>query len=414
MAGSAERNVGKILIRRMAELIAPPELVDVQIVCIATVPFFMATQLGTQIAALLQAGMRVTVVTSPGPELDRLPIHPNLHIHTLLIPRNVSPRADILAILNLFRLFKQLSPQIVHSTTPKAGLIAAIAGFLARTPIRLHTFTGQPWLNLQGAMRVAARQSDRLIGWLNTRCYADSRSQSQFLIEEGLLRANKISVVGEGSLSGVDIDRFDRERIGLQVRERVRKGLGISSDTPVLLFIGRIARDKGIRELLTAAEQLHSQGVDFSLLLLGPMDDEAGGHSSISRSELEGLSYLHYLGYSAVPEDFIVAADVLCLPSYREGFGTVVIEAAAMGVPTVGTLITGLTDAIVDGETGILVEVHDSIALANALRTLIENPGLRTHLGEQARARAREHFSSSRINAALLVEYGRLLDISHK
>lgn len=268
-------------------------------------------------------------------------------------------------------------------------------------------------MSLRGAMRMAARQSDRLIGMLNTKCYADSPSQSQFLVKEGLLPANRISVIGEGSLSGVDIERFDRERIGILVRDRVRRQLGISSDIPVLLFIGRIARDKGIRELLTAAEQLNSAGVAFSLLLLGPMDDEAGGHSSISRTELEGRDYLHYLGYSAVPEDFIVAADVLCLPSYREGFGTVVIEAAAMGVPTVGTRITGLTDAIVDGETGILVEVHDSIALANALRTLIENPGLRAHLGEQARARAREHFSSSRVNAALLVEYGRLLDISH-
>lgn len=398
----------------MAELIAHPELVDIQIVCIATVSFFMATQLGTQIAALLQAGMRVTVVTSPGPELDRLPIHPNLHIHTLLIPRNVSPKADFLAVLNLFRLIKQLSPQIVHSTTPKAGLITAIASFLARTPIRLHTFTGQPWLNLRGAMRMAARHSDWLIGWLNTKCYADSLSQSQFLIKEGLLQANKISVVGEGSLSGVDVDRFDRERIGLQIRERVRKELGISLDTPVLLFIGRIARDKGIRELLTAAEQLHFQGVNFSLLLLGPMDDEAGGHSSISRSELEGPIYLHYLGYSAVPEEFIAAADVLCLPSYREGFGTVVIEAAAMGVPAVGTRITGLMDAIVDGETGILVAVRDSLALANALRTLIEKPDLRIRLGEQARSRARKCFSSDQVNAALLAEYGRLLDMRNK
>lgn len=386
-------------------------LADMRIVCIATVPFFMATQLGTRIAALLQAGMQVTVVTSPGPELDRLPKHPNLHIHTLLIPRNVSPRADFLAVLHLFRLFRQLSPQIVHSTTPKAGLIAAIAAFLARVPIRLHTFTGQPWLGLQGAIRIAARQSDRLIGWLNTRCYADSLSQTQFLVKEGLLSACKISVIGEGSLSGVDFDRFDRGRLGPQVRERVRKELGISLNTPVLLFIGRITRDKGIRELLTAAKHLHSNGVNFSLLLLGPMDDETGGHGSLSRAELEGPSYLHYLGYSAVPEEFILAADVLCLPSYREGFGTVVIEAAAMGLPTVGTRITGLIDAIVDGETGILVEARDPIALADALRALIEKPDLCKRLGEQARLRAHEYFSSGQINAALLAEYRDLLHI---
>jgi glycosyltransferase involved in cell wall biosynthesis len=384
--------------------------VDIRIAYIATVPFFMATQLGSQIAAMLEAGMHVTVITSPGPELDRLPKHPDLHVHTLHIPRNISPKADFLATLHLFRLLRRLSPEIVHSTTPKAGLLSAIAGFLAHVPVRLHTFTGQPWLDLRGAMRIAARQSDRLIGWLNTHCYADSPSQARFLVKQGLLKASRISVIGEGSLAGVDLSRFNRERLGSQTREKVRKELGISSGTTLFIFIGRITRDKGIGELLTAAEQLSSARWDFSLLLLGPMDDETGGSASISRAELEGRGYLHYLGYSAVPENYLAAADVLCLPSYREGFGTVVIEAAAMGLPTIGTRINGLIDAVVDGETGLLVDARDATALAKAMRMLIEKPELRKRLGEQAHTRAQTCFSSGRINAALLAEYQRLLE----
>jgi glycosyltransferase involved in cell wall biosynthesis len=225
-----------------------------------------------------------------------------------------------------------------------------------------------------------------------------------------LLQPGKISVLGDGSLAGVDILRFDRGRFDQITRFHLREKLGISPHTAILIFIGRITRDKGIRELLSAARKLHSQSVNFKLLLLGPMDDEAGGMGSISRSEFEKLSFVRYLGYSTVPEEYMAIADVLCLPSYREGFGTVVIEAAAMGIPTVGTRITGLVDAVEDGVTGVLVPVRDAGALADALQRLIADPGFRMQLGNQARLRARSYFSSERVNASLLSEYGKLLD----
>ena len=380
------------------------------IVFVAHVPFFVATQLSTQIEALLDAGNRVTVITSPGPELDRLPQHPQFRTRTLLIPRKISPLADLRGVAELFRLLRELAPDILHSTTPKGGLLSSIAGFLARVPVRLHSFTGQPWLGLHGALRLIARQADWLIGRLSTHVYADSPSQAQFLVDEGLLHADKISVIGDGSLAGVDIERFDRSRIGTEPRERIRRELGIPAQTTVFLFIGRITREKGIHELLEASRQLHASDVEFSVLLLGPMDDERGGEASVSRSELTGLEYLHYLGYSAVPEDYLAAADVLCLPSYREGFGTVVIEAAAMSLPTIGTRINGLIDAVAEGETGLLVPVKNAFALADAMRILIEDPAQRERLGQQARERVEARFSSAKVSKALLAEYRYRLD----
>lgn len=389
------------------------DLRGVRIVCIATVPFFVITQLAGQIAALLAAGMRVTVVTSPGPELQQLPAHQNLVVHTLDIRRDISLLADWCALWGLIRLFRESHPDIVHSTTPKAGLLAAVAAWVARVPVRLHTFTGQPWLGLLGPKRWVARLADRVIGRLNTMCYTDSRSQRRFLIEEGLVSESRIATIGCGSLAGVDLERFSTDRLGSEIRVQIRAEMNIGSETPVLLFIGRMTIDKGLRELLAATQQLHSEGLEFYLLLVGPMDDEAGGKGTIKRAEFDGLKFVRYTGYTPVPEHYLRAADIFCLPSYREGFGTTVIEAAAMGLPTVGTRINGLIDAIVDNETGLLVEPRNAKALTIALRTILTTPEMHKRLGTQARERVIKWFAADQVNTALLGEYERLLSREH-
>lgn len=385
------------------------DLRNVRIVCVATVPFHVVTQRAGQIAALLAAGMRVTLVCSPGPELERLPAHPNLEIHTLMIRRDIAPVEDWHALMGLVRLFRQIRPLIVHSTMPKAGLLTAVAGFLARVPIRLHTFTGQPWLGLAGPKRWVARLADSLIGSLNTYCYADGPSQRRFLVEEGLIAEHRIATICDGSLAGVDLHRFNADRFGPAVRAQVRAELKIGPESLVVLFIGRMARDKGIRELLDATRQLHAEGLNFCLVLVGPMDDEAGGRSTFESSEFNGLPYLRYIGYTPNPERFLCAADVFSLPSYREGFSTAVLEAGAMGLPTVGTKIYGLIDPVEDNETGLLVEPRNAGALADALRTMLTIPGLRKRLGRQARLRVVKLFAADRVNSALLSEYYRLL-----
>lgn len=390
--------------------IAPVSGLDgVSIVCVATVPFFVVTQLGGQIRALLDAGMHVTVVTSPGEDLARLPVHKNLDIRTVTIRRDIAPAEDIAAVLALVRLFREVCPRIVHSTTPKAGLLAALAAKVAKVPVRLHTFTGQPWVGLRGVKRWAARTSDRVIGYLNTRCYADSPSQCEFLVEQRVLSRRCVSSLGAGSLAGVDLERFSTTRVGSGVREEIRRELQIAPDTLVFLFVGRLTRDKGIRELLAATRQLHSEGLDVCLVLVGPMDDEAGGRSTIRPAELQGAPYIRYRGYTDCPERYYRTADIFCLPSYREGFGTSVIEAAAMSLPTVGSRIVGLVDAVVDGETGLLVEPGSSGELAKALRRLSESPAFRKELGMRAKERVEKLFSAERVAFLLMEEYKRLL-----
>ncbi len=387
---------------------------EVRIACITSVPFFLVTQLKRQIEFLLGAGMQVTLISSSGPELAQIAPHPKLSHHMVAIARRLEPWRDLIALFQLIRLFRHDQFMIVHSTTPKAGLLTAIAAWLVRVPVRLHTFTGQPWVGMRGPLRRMARISDRIIGWLATRCYADSPSQRQFLISEGIISEQRIAVIGAGSLAGVDIGRFDRRRFGSDIRVQIRRELGLSEQTVVLVFVGRIARDKGIYELLEAVQGLRSSGYDLALLVIGPMDDERDGIGTVVRADLDGKVGVYYLGYCAEPEYYLAAADILCLPSYREGFGTVVIEAAALGLPAVGTRIAGLVDAVLDGETGILVEPHNAGVLAQGLRRLLDDPILRTQMGEAAYRRTCDLFSANVVNAALVREYERLLDQNHR
>ena len=376
----------------------------------ATVAYYMVSQLKRQVEHLRDSGMEVMLISSDGPELSELELGNGLE-HTIIeIPRSLAPWKDLKAFFKLLIFFLRHRFDIVHSTTPKAGLLTAVAALLAGIPVRLHTFTGQQWVTLSGAMRTLSRLADKLIGILNTRCYADSRSQADFLIDEGIISSHKIDVIGHGSLAGVDLKRFDTMHLSENEKNSLRLKLSLPIDAMVFVFIGRITRDKGVRELLSAFTGLNSQGYNADLLLIGPRDEECGGIGSISREEIEKCPRTHYTGYAKKPEQYLAISDIMCLPSYREGFGTVVIEAAAMGIPTIGTRINGLIDAIDDRESGLLVPPRDSEALQKAMKELLDNHDLFIRLQQSAKKRCRQLFDANSVNNMVYQEYIRLLE----
>jgi glycosyltransferase involved in cell wall biosynthesis len=354
-------------------------------------------------------GARVTVVASDEPEMALMEGMEGVCCVRMDIPRSIAPRRDLHALINLYRLFRRERIQIAHSTTPKAGLLTALAAFVARVPVRLHTFTGQPWVTMHGLKRWLARASDKLIGTLNTRCYTDSPSQREYLISQGIVKKSQLFVIGAGSLAGVNAQRFDRHRFGEVQCATLRKSLGISTEAPVLLFIGRITVDKGVRELMQAFLEIKAIGSTAHLVFVGRFDAESGVSGEISPIELKRLPDTHIVGYTECPEEYLAIADILCLPSYREGFGTVVIEAAAMGVPTVGTKIYGLVDAIDDGKTGLLVSPKSVSELVKSFTTLLNDMQLREEMGTAARQRALSQFDSKMINSLVVDEYLVLL-----
>jgi glycosyltransferase involved in cell wall biosynthesis len=390
------------------------QLKGLKICRISTVPFFMVSQLKSQVEYLKDIGMQVVLISSEGPEWSMINTGQGLRVKIVNIPRTLKPWHDFSALIRLIQLFMIHRFDIVHSTTPKAGLLTAIAAFISGIPIRLHTFTGQPWVTLKGIMRWSSRSADKLIGVLNTKCYADSSGQAQFLVREGILSSRKIAVIGQGSLAGVDMARFNPDNWSFSMMQKLREGLSIKASSIILIFVGRISPDKGIGELVTAFHELIRMNYDVDLLLVGPHDQDCGGKSSLDLDSAMQCSNIHYIGYTECPERYLAISDIFCLPSYREGFGTAVIEAAAMGLPTVGTSIYGLIDAVVDGETGILVPPRDDRALLAALKHLLDNPDESTRMGKAARQRCFQHFDANQINKKVAEEYLNVLKLKKR
>ena len=387
------------------------DLNGLRICRIATVPYFMVSQLKSQAEYFRDLGMQVVLVSSEGSEWSKIIVGKGLSVKIINIPRSLAPWQDFIALFRLILFFSRKRFDIVHSTTPKAGLLAAIAGFITGIPIRLHTFTGQPWVMLAGVMRGISRASDKLIGVLNTKCYADSPSQAQFLVTEGVISSRKIAVIGQGSLAGVDMGRFNPDQWSLSTKHEIRKVLGIAVSSKVIIYVGRISPDKGIAELIAAFYELLKMNYDINLILVGPQDEDCGGIGSLDLNEAVRCLRIHYIGYTGCPEKHLAISDIFCLPSYREGFGTVVIEAAAMGLPTVGTSIYGLIDAVVDGETGILVPPRNDHALLEALKRLLDHPDELKKMGKAARERCFKLFDSNKFNEKVAEEYHNILKI---
>lgn len=306
------------------------------------------------------------------------------------IERKISPWRDLQALVRLFGLFRRNQYRLVHSATPKAGLLAMSAAFLAGVGIRIHTFTGQVWVTRSGMTRWLLRSIDRLIASLTTYTLVDSASQRQFLLDEGVLTEARSGVLAQGSISGVDVVRFRPDEA---VRIRLRGELGIPQDEVIFLFLGRINRDKGVLDLAAAFAGMAD--ARSHLLVVGP--DEEQVRPQIRELTKACAERVHFVDFTRRPEDYMAAADVLCLPSYREGFGSVVIEAAAAGIPAIGSRIYGVEDSIADGVSGLLFEARDVAALQKCLTTLASDEQQRLKLGRQARERALSEFSSEHL-----------------
>jgi len=322
----------------------------------------------------------------------------------LAIERKASPWRDLLAFIQLVILFRRERFDLVHSIMPKSGFLSMLAGWLSGVPVRMHTFTGQVWATKHGWKRRVLKLFDKLIVLFATQVLVDSQSQRDFLVYEGVLPQGKGIVIGCGSICGVDEHRFHPNA---QAREAVRAELCIGPEQIVVLFLGRLNRDKGILDLAAAFADIASQRTDVVLLLVGAEENVPFARAQ----EICGIyrERLRRVSFTPDPERYMAAADIFCLPSYREGFGQVIIEAGASGVPTAASRIYGITDAVEDGKTGLLFPAGDVAALTQTLLKLIVDRELRQRMGGAAQARALELFPSQKITGEMLGLYDELL-----
>jgi glycosyltransferase involved in cell wall biosynthesis len=349
--------------------------------------FALNAFLSGPIAALDRAGWQVTVVVN----FASGPVDADISAHAVLvhapIARPIAPFADLLALWRLWRIFRQGRFRVVHTVTPKAGFLGMVAAWVARVPIRAHTFTGQIWVNRGGFMRRLLYTVDRAIAFFATHMLADSQSQRDFLLKHRVGRPGQMGVLGQGSICGVDTQRFAPD---LVARAEVRQELGLADNDIVILFLGRLHPEKGLHELFSAYQQLAAIHTGLRLLLVGP---DEGGLPLLARLGAFVHPGVRRLGLTNTPQRFMAAADVFCLPSYREGFGLTLVEAAAVGLPVVSTRIYGVTDAVQDGVMGLLVAPGDVVALQRALEKLVSAPALRRQYGAAGRQIVSKHFS---------------------
>lgn len=318
-------------------------------------------------------------------------VPPGVRVEHVAIRRNISPWSDAVELLKLCRILRRERYDVVFSMNPKSGLLAMLAAWLTRVPLRLHCFTGQVWATRRGLARALFKGLDRLLASCATAVLCDSGSQRDFLIAEGVVKPERIRVLAAGSIAGVDARRFHPDA---EARARMRVELGLGDDDVAMLYVGRLNRDKGILDLLAAFRQLRPTHPAARLIMVGPDD---GGFAPLFAAE----PGVRHVGYTPAVESYMAAADILCLPSYREGFGLVLVEAGASGLPVVASRIYGITDAVVDGETGLLHRPGDVADLTAQLLRLLDDADLRQRLGAAGRRRATADFSRERLTAAL-------------
>ncbi len=349
--------------------------------------------------AVLSATFDVSVVANADPDsfaADGL----SARLFRVPIERMISPLRDLRALGQLVRLFRVHHYDLVHSVTPKAGLLAMVAAWLARVPLRIHTFTGQVWATRKGPTRALLRAIDGLIARCATHVLVDSRSQREFLIANRVVAASKSAVLAEGSICGVDGERF---RPDGAARSRVRAAVDVAEDAVLFLYLGRLSRDKGVFDLALAFARLAQRHAAVCLVLVGP--DEERLAKQIEKTVVPCADRVRIIDHTDRPEDYMAAADIFCLPSHREGFGQVAIEAAAAGLPVIASRIYGIVDAVVHRETGLLHPPADVDVLHSHMETLLLQPDLRRKLGGAGRSRALRDFSARRVTRALLEFY---------
>lgn len=309
------------------------------------------------------------------------------------IQRKISICHDIRALWDLYKYFRKEKFDAVHSVTPKAGLLTSIAAFCARVPVRVHIYTGQVWANKRGFMRLLLKFMDKTISSLDNHILVDGEGQRQFLIRNKVLKEKKSCVLGSGSICGVNLDRFNPSTM---VRNEKRNELGIPADMTVYTFMGRLNRDKGLHELMAAFNRLAAEKEDVYLLLFG------GDEESISRTfhkypYIRNKKNFLYYGPTNEPFNMLQAGDVFVLPTYREGFGSSVIEASALGLPVICSDAYGVMDAMIDEVTGLRCKVGDVESLYEAMMKLAADKDLQKFLGKNGRERVIREFDGKAV-----------------
>ena len=379
-----------------------------KLIHVVTVPDSLRTFFRGQLGHMKSNGFGVHAIASPGPSLDEFAQTEGIETKEVTMPRKISPWRDCLAIISLSWTFWRLRPKIVHAHTPKAGLLGMVAAWITRVPVRIYHIRGLPMVTTRGPRRLLLFLAESIACRLAHRVLCVSYSVRAVAIEEGLCSSEKIGVLCSGSGNGVDSSfRFNPTELGDEYRFQIRKSLGISQEALIVGFVGRIAGDKGVTELVEAWEGLRTDFPSLELLVIGDHDPRDPVPSQIVE-RLRDDSRVHLVGKTKETHKYYATMDICVLPTYREGLPNVLLEAAAMERPIVATRVPGCVDAVVEGQTALLVPAQDPVALHRAIRKYLVSSELRSRHGKSGRQWVQREFRPEKIWSALHSEYHHL------
>jgi glycosyltransferase involved in cell wall biosynthesis len=358
-----------------------------------------------QIGYLKEQGFEVHAVSSRGSLLEDVAVREEIPIHSVEMTRRITPHRDLIALQKFYRLFSFLKPDIVHGHTPKGGLLGVLGARMAGVPVVVYSIHGLPFTTASGMKRHILCWSEMAACFFADRVFAVSRANLKEALAQGFCQKEKLQVLGNGSCNGVDAEeRFNPQKLDLETQEKVKNFYQINRDSLVVGYVGRIVRDKGIAELEESWQSLRQKYSSIYLLFIGPEEMQ----NPVPKRCMERLKAdpkVIFTGSVENPIPFYAVMDILVLPTYREGFPIVPLEAAAMELPVVSTSVDGCVEAVIDGVTGILVPPRDSQALAEAIEKLINKSDLRKKMGRAGREMVLRDFQPKVIWQALYNNY---------
>ena len=350
---------------------------------ISTVPVSLNILLKGQLKYLARF-YNITAVSGGGKYLEEISSREGVRTKAIEFQRQISPFQDLKSLWKLFQFFRQEKPVIIHSITPKAGLLSMAAGWLAGVPVRMHTFTGLVFPSRTGFMHWLLKNMDRLTCAFATKIIPEGEGVKRDLIRYKVT-SKPLMVIGHGNVNGIDPEYFSPAGVEGSRVEEIRKKWELTPDDFVFVFVGRLVKDKGINELVAAFTDMHQKHTHTRLLLVGNFEPELDPVSPATHQLIDSHPCILYAGFQEDVRPYLAVSHALVFPSYREGFPNVPKQAGAMGLPSIVTDINGCNEIITDGLNGLVIPPKDASAVHHAMERLVSDTGLYNHLKSNAR-----------------------------
>jgi glycosyltransferase involved in cell wall biosynthesis len=383
------------------------KIIKNKLIRITTIPLSLDKLLSGQLN-YMNSNYDVTAVSSEEDYLKKIGTKENVKTFNIEMSRKITPMRDIVAVVKLFLFLKKERPLIVHSHTPKAGIVAMIASKCAGIPIRLHTVAGLPLMETKGLKRSILESVEKLTYSCATKVYPNSKGLHDFIVANKFTAHEKLKIIGSGSSNGINTKHFSPEQVSTSQQQKLKTELGIEAEDFVFIFVGRLVADKGINEVVAAFKKIVQNNLNIKLLLVGLYEQDLDPLDASTLEEINKNKNILFAGYQDEIRPYLAISNALVFASYREGFPNVVLQAGAMGLPSIVTDINGCNEIIVDGQNGIIIPVKNSDAVYKAMKEMKENNTLRTHLQQNSRTMIVSRFEQKVVWEAILEEYKSL------